>query len=397
MKGFGHALFRSSAGWSCVMHVLPWTLSLLRHLLSLCRPPCCACAPPPCVLACLHCWTFACDSLGAWSLVHGGCALTCYRGSWLAWFWGTVNALLYLRHCCCLGGAPGPWCSRLYVLASSVLILGCLPCSLCFVFVSLGHSAKARGTIKLAWTYVVWLVAKAFPQSMTITNCYLLLWLELVNLIGLAWWGVAEAHSNLCHFPVLLANRLGAESCLAGEFTSPRVPLSTSLLVMRLWSGGQSLRGGDRARVGPPLIRSLCAFCSGFGGQVPEDLQHFLLECPLTDGPRRHLHSSVKQLLLEPWNHRVGNNLIDTCYGSHCADVAGEEGMFHSTSLAHYECMDQIQVPWTANRVEKSLIECIMLLALAIMYSSISIDELVERREKAAQVQPKGSLDLNGN
>lgn len=116
----------------------------------------------------------------------------------------------------------------------------------------------------------------------------------------------AEAHSNLCHFPVLLANRLGAGSCLAGEFSSPRVPLSTSLLVMRLWSGGQGLHGGDRARVGPPLIRSLCAFCSGFGGQVPEDLQHFLLECPLTDGPRRHLHSIVKQLLLEPWNHRVG-------------------------------------------------------------------------------------------
>ena len=68
VKGFGRALFRSSAGWSCVMLVPPWTLSLLRHLLSLCRPPCCVCAPPPFVLACLHCWTFACGQLGCLKL-----------------------------------------------------------------------------------------------------------------------------------------------------------------------------------------------------------------------------------------------------------------------------------------------------------------------------------------
>ena len=182
----------------------------------------------------------------------------------------------------------------------------------------------------------------------------------------------AEAHSNLCHFPVLLANRLGAGSCLAGEFTSPRVPLSTSLLVMRLWSGGQGLRGGDRARVGPPLTRSLCAFCGGFGGEVPEDLQHFLWNVHL----QRHLHSSVKQLLLEPWNHRVGKQSHRTQAMAVIAQMwqvrkawirqQNKWCLFHSTSLANYECMDQIQVPWTAKGVEKSLIECIMLLALAI-------------------------------
>ena len=61
---------------------------------------------------------------------------------------------------------------------------------------------------------------------------------------------------------------------------------------------------------------------------MPEDLQHFLLECPLTDGPRRHLHSSVKQLLLETVESPCGKTISpDTSYGSHCADVAGEEGM----------------------------------------------------------------------
>ena len=70
----------------------------------------------------------------------------------MVWGHGIVSyrpsPLLLLGWCSC------PRCSRLYVLASScVLILGCLPCALCFV--SLGHGAKARGTIKLPWAYAV--------------------------------------------------------------------------------------------------------------------------------------------------------------------------------------------------------------------------------------------------
>ena len=87
----------------------------------------------------------------------------------------------------------------LYVSASScVLIPVWLLCLLCFA--NMAHNTKAHGTIKLLWTYLVWLVAKIFPQCVIITNCCVPLWLELANLTVLTWWGPRRHIPNFVIF-----------------------------------------------------------------------------------------------------------------------------------------------------------------------------------------------------
>ena len=278
---------------------------------------------------------------------------------------------------------------RLYVLASSVLILGCLPCSLCFV--SLGHSAKARGTIKLAWTYVVWLVAKAFPQSVTITNCYLLLWLELVNLIGLAWWGLRRRTPTFVTFqcfwrigwvpnPALLVSLL-----LQGCLFFFHISFGYASLV---WRAKPSWRWPCQSWASTHTEFVCILQWIWWSGAwrlttLPSGMSTYRWP---TQAFAQQRETALTGTVESPCGKTISS---DTCYGSHCADVAGEEGMFHSTSLAHYECMDQIQVPWTANRVEKSLIECIMLLALAIMYSSIRHRRIGRTKGKSSSSSTK--------
>ena len=64
----------------------------------------------------------------------------------------------------------------------------------------------------------------------------------------LGWREVVDScarHCNLTHFPIHLAANLDSHTNMVSLFTCPGLTMECSILVLRLFCGGQGLRAGD--------------------------------------------------------------------------------------------------------------------------------------------------------
>lgn len=112
----------------------------------------------------------------------------------------------------------------------------------------------------------------------------------------------AKEHSCMSNFPLYaVACCLDSGICPATLFEHPQIPVDAVKLVSRLWSGGQGLKGGDRTRTSPSG-HQYCQFCAWRGVQLPDDLIHFLTECPMSLFHLDGVDESVQDSLKRPWD-----------------------------------------------------------------------------------------------
>ena len=121
--------------------------------------------------------------------------------------------------------------------------------------------------------------------------------------IELGWREVVDGctgHTRLTHFPLQLAERSVSMRGISDLFTCAGVPLDCSIVVMRLFCGGQGLRAGDSCAELPPSRYNCCLFCLKHGSLESDTLRHFLYDCPLSTAADPPSADDLTDVLLHP-------------------------------------------------------------------------------------------------
>ena len=112
----------------------------------------------------------------------------------------------------------------------------------------------------------------------------------------------AYAHACMSHFPVdEVSASLSNGMCPVAMFEHPSSPVDVVKLLTRLWTGGQGLRAGDRARNSAGNEHQ-CLFCSHHGRDYPDDLHHLLEECPFSLSMQAGVDTAILQCMRKPWD-----------------------------------------------------------------------------------------------
>ncbi|CAE7356653.1 unnamed protein product [Symbiodinium sp. CCMP2592] len=119
----------------------------------------------------------------------------------------------------------------------------------------------------------------------------------------LGWREVVDGctgHSRLTHFPVQLAERSDSKTGISDLFTCIGLSLDCSIVVLRLFCGGQGLRAGDTCDDSPTSRGNCCLFCLKHGSLASDTLRHFLCDCPLSTVTDSESTDDLTDLLLHP-------------------------------------------------------------------------------------------------